>query len=267
MLEVVSPRPRLVTSKRAPAAEANHRSGQRVAATFELLQDALAPRRRLVHCGEKLYRAGERFTNLYILNSGFFKIVNVTPEGHEQVVGLKFRGDWLGFDGIATSRYACDGVATDTGEVWVIPYRHLILACAERPALMCELHVAMSLELARDRDSLMSICSLPVDARVADFLRFWAESQSRCGLRDDKVDLRMSRAEIANYLGMALETVSRSLSRLARDKMINFRDKGRRNIHIPEVNALSDFVHLCLGSASPWGSTKGGPGRGGGFQR
>jgi CRP/FNR family transcriptional regulator len=256
-----------LTSGRAPVAKANHRSVQRTAATFDLLQDALAPQRRLVHCGDKLYRAGERFTNLYIVNSGFFKIVNVTPEGRDQVVGLKFRGDWLGFDGIANSKYVCHGVATDTGEVWILPYRDLMPACAERPELMCELHVAMSRELARDRDSLTSICSLPADARVADFLRFWAESLSRCGLRDDKVDLRMSRAEIANYLGMAVETVSRSLSRLARDKMISFRDKGRRNIHIPEVNALIDFVQLCLGSASPGWSTRGAPGGGGRFER
>ena len=48
-----------------------------------------------------IYQSGERFGNLYVLNSGFFKIVNLAPDGRELVVGLKFRGDWLGFDGIA----------------------------------------------------------------------------------------------------------------------------------------------------------------------
>ena len=48
-----------------------------------------------------LYQAGERFTSLHVLNSGFFKIVNLSADGREQVVGLHFKGDWLGFDGIA----------------------------------------------------------------------------------------------------------------------------------------------------------------------
>ena len=64
-----------------------------------------------MHAGERIYQAGERFGNLYILNSGFFKIVTLSPDGREQVVGLKLRGDWLGFDGIAEGHYSCDAVA------------------------------------------------------------------------------------------------------------------------------------------------------------
>ena len=88
---------------------------------------------------------------------------------------------------------------------------------------MAVLHEAMSREIARDRDSLMSVCTLPADARVADFLRYWAESLAQRGLRTDQITLRMTRAEIGNYLGMTLETVSRALSRLARDQVIALR--------------------------------------------
>ena len=109
----------------------------------------------------------------------------------------------------------------------------------------------MSREMTRDRDSLMSVCTLPADARVADFLRYWAESLAKRGLRTDQFTLRMTRAEIGNYLGMTLETVSRSLSKLARSKLIHFAEKGRRDIHIPEVNALSDFIQGCLAPSSP----------------
>ena len=72
-----------------------------IADVLGLVGKLLAPQRRLVHAGDVLYQAGERFGNLYILNSGFFKMVNLSPDGREQVVGLKFKGDWLGFDGIA----------------------------------------------------------------------------------------------------------------------------------------------------------------------
>ena len=229
---------------------ANQRAAQRIADTLKLLNEKLAPQRRVVHAGDAIYRAGERFVNLYILNSGFGKIVNLSPDGREQVVGLKFRGDWLGFDGIANSRYSCDAIAMDTGEVWVIRYDMLLAACVGQPALLTLLHEAMSREIARERDSLMSVCTLPADARVADFLRYWAESLAKCGMRTDQITLRMTRAEIGNYLGMTLETVSRALSRLARDKVIAFADKGRRDVHIPDVGALSVFVLQCLEPAA-----------------
>ena len=227
-------------------AGANQRASQHIAGTLKLLDNALAPQRRMVHAGDVIYQAGERFDNLYILNSGFFKIVNLSSDGREQVVGLKFRGDWLGFDGIASRQYACDAIAMDTGEVWVIDYDTLLDARAARPSLLTVLHEAMSREIARDRDSLMSVCTLPADARVADFLRYWAESLAKRGLRADQITLRMTRAEIGNYLGMTLETVSRALSKLARDKVIAFAEKSRRDVHIPDVRALSAFVQRCL---------------------
>jgi len=234
----------------AAQAAANQRSSQHIADTLKLIGDALAPQRRVVHAGDVIYQAGERFGNLHILNSGFCKIVNLSADGREQVVGLKFRGDWLGFDGIATGHYACDAIAMDTGEVWVLRYDALIAACATRPVLLTVLHEAMSREIGRDRDSLMSVCTLPADARVADFLRYWAESLAKRGMRTDQITLRMTRAEIGNYLGMTLETVSRALSKLARDKVIAFAEKGRRDVHIPDVGALSTFVQRCLAPSS-----------------
>ena len=228
----------------------NQRASQHIADTLKLLNDALAPQRRVVHAGETVYQSGERFGNLYILNSGFFKIVNLSAEGREQVVGLKFRGDWLGFDGIAHGEYSCDAVAMDTGEVWVIRYDALLAACAAQPVLLTVLHEAMSREIARDRDSLMSVCTLPADARVAEFLRYWADSLARRGLRTDQITLRMTRAEIGNYLGMTLETVSRALSKLARHGLIVFAEKGRRDLNIPCVDALAGFVQ---GSLQPAG--------------
>jgi CRP/FNR family transcriptional regulator len=225
---------------------ANQRASEHIADTLKLLGDALAPQRRMVHAGDVIYQAGERFGNLYILNSGFFKIVTLSPDGREQVVGLKFRGDWLGFDGIADGRYACDAIAMDTGEAWVISYDALLAACAFRPALLTVLHQAMSREIARDRDCLMSVCTLPADARVAEFLRHWADSLARRGMRTDQITLRMTRAEIGNYLGMTLETVSRALSKLARDKVIEFVEKGRREMRIADVDALTAFVQRCL---------------------
>ncbi|MDZ4359266.1 MAG: Crp/Fnr family transcriptional regulator, partial [Variovorax sp.] len=165
MLTSARPNP-ILPLRPLPAAVHKEDAGRRTAERLRLLAEQLQPQRRMVHTGDVIYQAGERFGNLYILNSGFFKIVNLSADGREQVVGLKFRGDWLGFDGIAGQRYVCDAVAMDTGEVWVVPYESLLTACATHPALLQMLHAAMSREIAHDRDSLMSVCTLPADARV-----------------------------------------------------------------------------------------------------
>lgn len=223
---------------------------QHIAACLDLLRDSLPIQRRVVHAGDVLYQAGERFTSLHVLNSGMVKIVNLSPDGREQVVGLHFRGDWLGFDGIATEHYGCDAIAMDTGEVWSFRYDALLEACAAKPVLLQVLHEAMSREIGRDRDSMMSLCTLPADARVADFLRNWAEALAERGMRTDQITLRMTRAEIGNYLGMTLETVSRALSRLARTEVIRFAEKGRREIQIPKVEALERFIQSCVAPAA-----------------
>lgn len=241
--EAHRPLPVAQAATQAAAAAAEQASEtQRIQDTLKLLAESLPIQRRVVRAGDTIYQAGERFTQLHILNSGFFKVVNTAQDGREQVVGLHFKGDWLGFDGIAHGRYGCDAVAMDTGEVWSVRYDALMQACATNPKLLCVLHGEMSREISRDRDSLLSLCTLSADARVADFLRYWADSLARRGLRTDQITLRMTRAEIGNYLGMTLESVSRALSRLARDKVICFAEKGRREIQIPQLSALTDFI-------------------------
>lgn len=220
--------------------------GQRIARTLQLLQASLPVHRRVVHAGDKIYRVGQGFHCLHIVSTGMVKIVNLSPDGREQVVALHFRGDWLGLEAIATGCYTCDAVAMDTGEVWSVPYGELLNVVLRQPELLHALHDAMSRQLARDHDSLQSLCALPTDARVASFLHYWADAMAKRGLRTDQISLHMTRAEIGNYLGMTLESVSRALSRLARCDIIRFLEKGRREIHIPEVEALNGFVRECV---------------------
>lgn len=229
--------------------EAADAAGQQISDTLRLLDEQLHPKRRIVHVGDVIYRAGERFGSLYILNSGLCKIVNMAADGRDQLVSLNFRGDWLGFDGIADEHYHSDAIAMDTGEIWVVSYRSLLDASKVCPAVLHALHTAMSQAIARDRDALMSVCTLPAIARVADFLLNWADSLAERGIRTDQITLRMTRAEIGNHLGMTLESVSRALSRLARDHVIGFATQGRRDVQIPDIGALSAFVQRHLSAA------------------
>lgn len=224
--------------------------GKRIADALKLISQLLSPKRRVVHAGEVLYRAGEPFSQLHILNSGFFKLLSVSADGREQVVGLKFRGDWLGFSAIANGSYACDAVAMDTAEIWTVRYDALLQACTKHPSLMSIVHEAMSGEIMRDREVMSALCTLPADARVVGFLHQWAQALSVRGLRADQFSLRLTRAEIGNYLGLTLETVSRVLSRLVRDRLISFHAKSRRDICIPDFQALSAFVERRLATPS-----------------
>lgn len=222
--------------------------------SLHLMEQRLPMQRRVLHAGDMVYHAGERFTNLHIIHSGFFKVINHSTHGREQLVALPFKGDWLGFDGIAGGHYGCDAIAMDTGELWSVPYDTLMKACVNSPALLSILHSAMSHEIARDRDWLMSLCTLSADARVAEFLRCWVQALAHRGLRTDQITLRMTRAEIGNYLGLTLESVSRALSRLAREHVICFAERGRREVQIPDATALARFVQHSLApttSAAP----------------
>lgn len=219
--------------------------------SLHLLEHRLPLRRRLVHAGDLIYRVGERFTDLHIIHSGVFKVINHSIHGREQLVSLPFKGDWLGFDGISGGYYGCDVVAMDTGELWSVSYETLMEASINDPALLSILHRAMSHEIERDRDWLMSLCTLSADARVAEFLRCWITALAYRGLRTDKITLRMTRAEIGNYLGLTLESVSRALSRLVREQVICFAEKGRRELRIPDATALARFVQTSLNHSPP----------------
>jgi CRP/FNR family transcriptional regulator, anaerobic regulatory protein len=211
-----------------------------------LLQKSVAFTRQVVHAGDVVYHGGQPFSTLYVINAGQFKTVNISDDGRDQVVGLHFKGDWLGFDGIDSGHHGCDAIALDTAEVWAIRYATLLEACASSTELMRTVHAAMSGQIARDGQSMLSLGTLPAHARVAKFLLDWTEALAARDLRTDQISLHMSRAEIGNFLGLTLETVSRALSRLARSGVIRFDEKGRRNIAIPSVQGLREVIRETI---------------------
>jgi CRP/FNR family transcriptional regulator, anaerobic regulatory protein len=231
-----------------------HRSTDRLADLLERLQRQLpGMTRQLLHEDDVLYRSGARLQNLYVIRSGMFKTTTLSADGREQLVGLHFRGDWLGFDGLASRQFRGDAIAMDIGEVWAVPYPALLEVCMADREVMTVVHEEMSRQISRDHDSMLARCSLPADARVANFLHDWAASLDQRGLRSDRIKLRLTRAEIGNFLGMALESVSRALSRLAKEGLISFPEHDRRELHLPDVTALARFVHDSIerGAAAP----------------
>jgi CRP/FNR family transcriptional regulator, anaerobic regulatory protein len=248
---LVSTRPAALTAAASAASSAVQQAVPAWREHLALLQAYVPFTRRMFHAGESVYQSGEPMVCLHIVNAGQFKTVNYTADGRGQVVGLHFKGAWLGFDGIAQGRHTCDATALDTAEVWAVRYDDLLRACAEQPQLLRAMHAAMSQQIGRECDTLLSLGTLPADARVANFIHDWAQALAVRELRTDSFRLPMSRAEIGNYLGLTLETVSRALHRLADRGVIRFDQKGRRDISVPCLQALRDVIAWGLDGQQP----------------
>ncbi len=210
--------------------------------SLSLIERHMSFKLRGLHAGDPVQAAGDVFVCLHLVHFGAIKTKVVAACGRQQVAGLHLKGDWVGFDGIATGYCACDGYAMDTSEIWTVSYAVLLKTAERVPELAHVLLTAMGSQLARQHKWRIAMATLPADARLADFLRSWVQALALRDLRTDNVRLRLTRAEVGNHLGMTLETVSRSLSRLVELGLIAFDDKTRRHFAIPDIGALAAYV-------------------------
>jgi len=194
--------------------------------------------RRVVRRGEALYRAGDRFESLYRVRAGSFKTVILHKEGLEHVAGFHLPGDTIGFDGVHADRYGCDAIALEDSIVCIIPFHLLELLCQEVKSIQHHLHRLLSREIAREASLMMQFGTMSASQRLAAFLidlsgRFAARGYSR-----SEFNLRMTRDEIGSYLGMKLETVSRMLSRLQKEGII---EPSGKHIRIVDLDRLAQI--------------------------
>lgn len=222
-----------------PASEEDRPAGL---VALSLIERVLPIHRRLMRPGDKLFEQGVPVGQIFVVNSGCLKLLTREVDGRERITKFRFKGDWLGLDGLYGGHYRCDAICMDTGEAWGFTYAELLLACQGNPALLDTLLKTAAYELSAASGHMMTMCTLPTQARVAQFLCNWVDALKARQLRTDRITLRLSREEIGSHLGMTLESVSRSLSLLDRRGLLHFIGKGRREICIPDVAALLRFV-------------------------
>lgn len=194
--------------------------------------DSLVATRIKVKRGQALFKAGDAFDSIYPIRVGFFKSRVVAPDGREQTIGFPMPGDILGFDAIGTGAFQSDAVALDDAEVCVIPFNTLETLCRDFPPLQQRMNRVFSREIVRDQGVMLLLGTLRAEERVAAFLHNLSERFLQRGFSPREFVLRMTREEIGSYLGLKLETVSRSMSRLQDDSIIRV-DQKRMQILDP----------------------------------
>jgi CRP/FNR family transcriptional regulator len=197
----------------------------------DLLQSFPIQRRRLQR-KQTLFRAGQPCHSLFLIHAGFFKTCVLSEDGREKITGFHLRGDLLGIDSFDMPTFACDAVALDTCEVWEIPMSQLH---ARAPDLLPRITAALASEIRRDWRWMLALGTLNAEQRVVAFLLDLASRLKALGFSAHHVPLRMTRAELGNYLALQLETVTRALSKLAANGLI---DVAGREIRIENAVAL-----------------------------
>lgn len=201
----------------------------------------IGPRIR-VSKGAALFNANVPLSSLYAVHSGSFKTNLNNAEGQGVIINFWMPGDVLGLDAVATELHVCDAIALEDSEVCPVPYHRLQALARDVPTLQQSLNRLMSREIIREHERVLMLCNLSAEQRLASFLLSLSRRFVSRGYSSHGFMLRMSREDIASYLGLRLETICRSVAHL--------RVLGIVNLHgrLVEILDMPALIALELGS-------------------
>ena len=206
---------------------------------IDRLDDVVANRRKIKR-GTALFRNGEKFSSLYAIRTGFFKTCVTSEDGRDQVTGFQMAGEIIGLDGIVNDHHTCDAVALEDAEVCVMPFDRIEELSREINALQRHVHKIMSREIVREHGVMLLLGSMRAEERLAAFLLNLVQRLHARGFSQSELVLRMTREEIGSYLGLKLETVSRTFSKFVEDGIVEVK---QRHVRILDTDALSQIVN------------------------
>lgn len=207
------------------------------------LLDGVVDTRRTVEEGQRLVQIGDPLRALYAVRSGSLKS-QARCGDRVQVLGFHLPGEVVGWDGLATGRHRCELVALERTSVCVIRYGRLLGLADRIPRLHRRLLGLLSGAAYRDWTVAVAGPGGDAETRVLAFLLNLAERLEAAGLAVDEVRLSMSREDIASYLGLAPETVSRAMVRVGRQRCLEVR---RRRIRFLDVAGLRRALERSCG--------------------
>ena len=204
--------------------------------------DAVVEQPKPLHKNEFLYRDGDNSKAMYAVRSGCVKTMTESANGEEQIVGFHLAGELLGLDGFGSGQHTCNAVALETSSVCELPLDQLETLCHKVPGLQKQMRRIMGKEVADDHKMLLLLGKMTSEERLASFLLSLSGRMEERHWKDNEFNLSMPRQDIANYLGMAVETVSRLFAAFQNEKIIAV---DRRHITILDMNRLRVMVGEC----------------------
>jgi CRP/FNR family transcriptional regulator len=202
--------------------------------------DDVVAARRTVKRGTTLFRNGEKFTSLFAIRTGFFKTCVASEDGRDQVTGFQMAGEVIGLDGIVNDHHTCDAVALEDAEVCVMPFDRIEELSREVNALQRHVHKIMSREIVREHGVMLLLGSMRAEERLATFLLNLVQRLHARGFSQSELILRMTREEIGSFLGLKLETVSRTFSKFVEVGIVEVK---QRHVRIINTDMLRDIVN------------------------
>jgi len=190
--------------------------------------------------GELVFRDGEHFAAIYAVRGGVVKTRQITDDGREQVLGFHLPGEMIGLNAIHASKYPCDAVALDSVYVCRFSFPALATLAAKIPGVQQELFRLLSADIGKAN---LLAGDHSADERLAAFLLGMADRFAARGFSAKAFRLVMSRGDIANYLRLASETVSRVLRRLQNQQLL--RVEGRE-VQLLDRAALHELARNVL---------------------
>ena len=182
--------------------------------------DALVTQRVKVKRGMSLFRQSSQFISMYVVRTGYFKTVISNENGSDQVLGFYTRSDYLGFGSALNEGHNCSAYALEDSEVCIIPYLKVDEIAKTIDSLQAHIRKLLSKEIARENFEMLTLGSLKAEGRIAIFLLNLSARHHERGYSRTDLNLSMSRQDIASFLGLTHETVTRALSKFIKDGMI-----------------------------------------------
>jgi CRP/FNR family transcriptional regulator len=203
------------------------------------LIDTVIERKKPVHKNDYLFRAGDTNRSIYAVLSGSVKTLVDNPNGEEQIVGFHLPGELLGMDGFSGDSHTCSAVALETSSVCEFPLESLDEVCHLVPSIQYAMRRIMGREVTKDHAMLLLLGRMSAEEKLASFLISLSKRMAQRHWKPSEFNLTMPRQDIANYLGLAVETVSRLFAHLQDAEII---EVDRRRVNICDMERLQAIV-------------------------
>ncbi|MEA9445900.1 helix-turn-helix domain-containing protein (plasmid) [Candidatus Fukatsuia symbiotica] len=189
--------------------------------------------------GQSIYIVNAPFKRIYVIKSGSIKTVMFNSQGQEHITGFYMAGELLGFDGICAKKHQFSAISMEHSQLCFINFYYFQYLCQEFPVIQNYICEIMSDEIVRAHNlGILLVHGTHAEERLATFLLSLSRRLSLRGCSPLNFHLRMTREEIANYLGTTLETVSRTFSKLQSKGLIKVQKKDITIINIADLERI-----------------------------